>query len=317
MKHYYHKSTRFLLFTITLFLSNQHLFAQKFYGTTFQGGEYGVGAIISYDPKTNTLPDKVEYSFSTPNRGKRPRTELVEYNGLLYGTTLQGGSFGGGTLYSYNPVNGSHIILFDFNSETGYTPLTTSLTLYNGKLYGTTTNGGTENGGTIFSFDLLTNIYGKLFDFERTEPYSNEHIAGLTLYKDKLYGTTQHGGDNNDGLLFSIDPNSGIYQKLFDFEESISGSRPNATLTVYKDKLYGSTTIGGENESGILFSFEPNASDFQKLFDFNKETPLAALTVFNGKLYGSTKKNGLIIGGALFSFDPISDTFQTLFEFDF
>lgn len=307
-----------LLYCLFIILfTSEILYGQKFYGTTSQGGEYGVGAIISYDPKTNTLPDEAEYSFFTPNIGRRPRTELIEYNGLLYGTTLQGGFHGGGTIFSYNPVNGSHTTLFNFNSESGYTPSVNSLTLYNGKLYGTTTSGGTENGGTIFSFDLLSNIYGKLFDFERTVPYRNEHIAGLTLYKDKLYGTTQHGGDNNDGTLFSIEPESGIYQKLFDFEKSISGSRPNATLTVYKDKLYGSTTIGGENESGILFSFDPNTSDFQKLFDFNKETPSAALTVFNGKLYGSTNKNGVILGGALFAFDPMTNTFETLFEFDF
>jgi len=78
-------------------------------------------------------------------------------DGNFYGTTYAGGTGNQGTVFAITP-SGSLSTLYRFCSQTnctdGANPYAGLIQASNGKLYGTTKQGGTNNGGTVFSLQL-------------------------------------------------------------------------------------------------------------------------------------------------------------------
>jgi uncharacterized repeat protein (TIGR03803 family) len=227
--------------------------------------------------------------------------------------TSSGGTGGGGTIFSFNPVTNTLINRSSFSGSNGRRPQG-SLVKFNDKLYGMTTNGGTNNVGTIFSFNPDSINHTKLFDFNISN--GSFPFGGLVEFGGLLYGMTSSGGVNNDGIIFSFDPTTNTHVKLFDFNKNL-GFYPKGSLTIYSGKLYGMTVFGGKNNDGTIFSFEPSTNIFTKLFDFDRPTsgngPNGDLIVFGDKLYGLASSNGS--AGNIFSYDPATGTHLKLFDF--
>jgi uncharacterized repeat protein (TIGR03803 family) len=84
--------------------------------------------------------------------------------------------------------------------------------------------GGTWNDGVIFSYNLVTGKDSVLLNFNDTNGANPG--GSLVQAKDgKLYGMTQNGGSNTDGVIFSFDPVSGKDSVLVNFNGS-NGSGP-------------------------------------------------------------------------------------------
>ena len=113
-----------------------------FYGTT-QGGIDGSGTVFRFT--TNGVITSLTY-FNGDN-GFSPTGLTLGNDGNFYGTTLLGGTNGGpggqGTVFKVT-ATGELTSLFSFNGENGSQP--NALTLReDGKLYGTTYDGGSYN----------------------------------------------------------------------------------------------------------------------------------------------------------------------------
>jgi len=291
--------------------------------TSFGNGTYGV--IFSFDPSTSTY--KMLKGFDYTN-GAQPLGSLVQAtNGKLYGMTSVGGSKGYGVIFSYDPSTSAYTQLKDFDFVNGAFPSGNLVQASDGKLYGMTGRGGSYGNdygdygyGVIFSFDPLTSTYAKLFDFDFTDGASPN--GSLVLASDgKLYGMTEGGGSNGNGVIFSFDPSTSTHTKLKDFESSIDGAWPRGSLTQASDgKLYGMTPSGGTYGAGVIFSFDPSTSIYTKQADFNSTigaVPYGSLMqASNGKLYGMTQSGGINGAGVIFSFDPPSHTYIKLKNFD-
>jgi uncharacterized repeat protein (TIGR03803 family) len=106
------------------------------------------------------------YAFGTPlhtffsGYGLTPYGGLVEGDdGKLYGAAYHGGYYAG-TVYRLNRDGSGLALLHSFASPDSYTgtnvdgakPFATLLKGNDGKLYGVTSAGGTNNSGTLFSF---------------------------------------------------------------------------------------------------------------------------------------------------------------------
>ena len=287
-----------------------------FYSTGVNGGGNSNGTLFSFNLNTNALNKLV--NFSSVSTGSSPVAELsfLNSNGLFYGTTAFGGTNGGtignGTLFSFNPNTNALNKLVDFSSiSTGSSPRAgLSFLNSNGLFYGTTSGGGTNNNGTLFSFNPTTNALTKLVDFSSVSTGSNPQAA-LSLGRNGLfYGTTGNGGTNNNGTLFSFNPTTNALTKLVDFSSVSTGSNPYEALSLGSNGLfYGTTFQGGTNSNGTLFSFNLNTNALNKLVDFNLVStgsgPYAALSLgSNGLFYGTTLSGGTNGNGTLFSFDP-------------
>lgn len=121
-----------------------------FYGTSYYGGVDDDGTIFSFNPDTNAIT--LLASFNAAVDGETPYyASLVEgEDGLLYGTTYEGGSAGSGSLFSFDPDDNSINLIASFTGENGSNPVGGLVSVGEGTFYGTTYTGGDQGAGTIF-----------------------------------------------------------------------------------------------------------------------------------------------------------------------
>jgi uncharacterized repeat protein (TIGR03803 family) len=242
------------------------------YGTTSEGGtasctgSQGCGTVFALDPTTGT--ETFVHSFQGPD-GWRPYAGLIDVGGLLYGTTVEGGtgacSNGCGTLFSVNPATGAETVLYSFlgKSKDGRGPRG-GLINVNGTLYGTTQEGGSTGCGglgcgTVFSFNTTTSTETVLHTFPNSGTGGTYPSAGVISVNGTLYGTTVEGGtgacSGGCGTVFSLNPTSGMLRVLHSFQnDGTDGINPFAGLIDVRGTLYGTTEGGGAHEGGIVFA---------------------------------------------------------------
>jgi len=126
--------------------------AGNLYGTTSGGdlvcGLQGCGTVFKVDPSGH---ETVLHSFTNSPDGAGPYAGLVmDKAGNLYGTTLNGGACGYGTVFKLDP-SGHETVLHSFtNSPDGAGPYANLVRDKAGNLYGTTEEGGASGYGTVF-----------------------------------------------------------------------------------------------------------------------------------------------------------------------
>lgn len=156
-----------------------------------------------------------------------------------------------------------------------------------------------------------------VYSFGATSADGTGPQDGLVADKaGNLYGTTLLGGEFNKGTIFVVGTN-GLETVIHNFAGAPNdGENPNAALAIDKKGiLYGSTTIGGGANKGIIFQFDPTHGE-KVLYHFcslascaDGTTPVAPLTIGpNGELYGAAELGGLGTvtpnSGVAFRLDP-------------
>jgi uncharacterized repeat protein (TIGR03803 family) len=122
---------------------------------------------------------------------------------------------------------------------------------------------------------------------------------GGALVRDEagnLYGTTGHGGLNQEGVVYKIDP-TGTESVLFSFDGT-DGAGPFAGLVLDQaGNLYG-TAGKGPNDEGVIFRVSPSGEE-TVLFDFPPKLPIGPIQPIGGllmdkagNLYGATTLGG-------------------------
>lgn len=134
------------------------------YGATFSGGMTSDGTVFRIG--TNGSGYAILWSFTNSPDGADPDGDLVQgADGALYGTTRIGGSASAGTIFKIMPDGSGYTILHSFtNVPDGATPFAGLLQAADGRLYGTTSGGG-SSGGTIFTLDTNGGSYSVLHKF--------------------------------------------------------------------------------------------------------------------------------------------------------
>jgi uncharacterized repeat protein (TIGR03803 family) len=289
----------------------------KLYGMTSQGGSNGAGVIFSFDPASSTYT-KVK-DFDNTNGGYPYGSLMQASDGKLYGMTLQGGSSGYGVIFSFDPASSTYTKVKDFDNTNGRNPYGSLMQASDGKLYGMTSQGGSNGYGVIFSFDPASSTYTKVKDFDNTNG-RNPYGSLMQASDGKLYGMTYQGGSSSYGVIFSFDPASSTYTKVKDFDNTNGGYPYGSLMQASDGKLYGMTLQGGSSGYGVIFSFDPASSTYTKVKDFdntNGRNPYGSLMqASDGKLYGMTSQGGSNGAGVIFSFDPASSTYTKVKDFD-
>ena len=128
------------------------------YGTTVDGGAHNGGSIFK---TTREGVFTTLYSFCAQSEcadGRSPTGSLVQgTDGQFYGTTLYGGNYSAGSIFSINAA-GELTTLYSFCSKSGCAdgenPDAALIQAANGDFYGTTFNGGTFGLGTVFRLSV-------------------------------------------------------------------------------------------------------------------------------------------------------------------
>ena len=119
--------------------------AGNLYGATERCGSGGGGTVFELSPSGSGWTYNVLYSFVGPQWGGPVAALMMDASGNLYGTTVQQGAFGYGTVFKLTRNNGSwtYTDLHDFtNGDDGAYPISEVVMDASGNLYGTASQGG-------------------------------------------------------------------------------------------------------------------------------------------------------------------------------
>ena len=170
------------------------------YGTTINGGAQDAGTVFQLTPSgaLNLL-----YSFTGGSDGALPFAGLIaDAAGNLYGTTIDGGAGGQGTVFQLDP-SGTLTVLYSSNEGSPWAGLIADAA---GNLYGTTEGG--DGPGTVFQLTpsgTLTVLHSFTGGSDGGRPVADL----LADAAGNLYGTTALGGANTScpggcGTVFEL-----------------------------------------------------------------------------------------------------------------
>jgi uncharacterized repeat protein (TIGR03803 family) len=190
-----------------------------FYGTASRGGATGNGTIfrVRFDGTgfevVRTFPALTQASSTDPfinADGAAPLAGLTDgQDGRLYGVASAGGSKGLGSIFAYDPVGGVFAVLHDFDGNKGAQPSGELLRGQDGRLYGTTSSGGTNANGTATLFGTIFSIardgtgFTSLYSFDGTQGTSPSGRL-LQLNATTFVGITQSGGRCGQGTVYQL-----------------------------------------------------------------------------------------------------------------
>jgi uncharacterized repeat protein (TIGR03803 family) len=190
------------------------------YGTTYEGGQYGYGTVFKLMPPTNgkgAWTQTVLYSFCSQSGcddGSYPAAGLVrDAKGALYGTTYEGGTAsacgatGCGTVFKVTPpakgqTAWTETVLHSFSGgHDGAFPTSALIADEKGALYGTASEGGDYDFGTIFKLTPPATggtawTPSVLYTFTGLTDGSYPAAGLIADPKGALYGTAYEGGYN-------------------------------------------------------------------------------------------------------------------------
>ena len=226
----------------------------EMYGTTSAGGDSrGDGVIFQ---ATTGGTEKVDYTFTGQPDGSQPEAGLTNVSGTLYGTTSSGGTNNAGTIFSFSPAGGEHVVYSFGSMSDGTLPFGGFLNV-NGTLYGTTERGGTHGAGTVFSFTPSTGTEKVVYNFGKSSTDAATPSGDLVVLNGVLYGTTQFGGANSDGTIYSV-TKAGREAVLHSYPSMPGdGGDPRGGLVNVSGTLVGTTSAGGSASRGMAYTLVP------------------------------------------------------------
>ncbi len=209
------------------------------YGLTSKGGDNNSGVIFKYNSEIDEIVKLYDFSYLT---GAEPNGKLLHLeNGVFYGTTHFGGENDKGVLFKYSLSENEYEVIRNFSTENGANPTGNLLKASNGKVYGMTTNGGEYDKGVVFEFDIETNSYGKILDFNGgngSHPFENSLIEACNLptivsqpvNKDVIYG-------DSTSLIFITSDGDIIGFQWYRHNMPLEGATDD-TLVIYDASIF-------------------------------------------------------------------------------
>jgi len=329
--------------------------AGNLYGVTANSGEDrnsevcedGCGAVFELYRDNSQWVLITLYTFLGVADGFNPQGQLKFGPDGLYGTTLYGGFWGFGTVYSLTPLcktvcNGwlpwKHKVLYNFaggncNSVCDGRYPSTPVTLdHAGNLYGITEYGGFgSNGmgqGTIFELSPFSPSKSKWKESE-LHAFGVLHSDGTQpqggLLRDNagnLYGTTLVGGDNNLGTVYELERNGSTFTEvvLHSFNYSDGAYPLGGLIADAAGNLYGATYNG--SSGGTVFELSPSDNGWTFTVLYNSQpgqaSALEQLAIdAAGNLYGVANTGGKFNVGAIYKLTPTENgwVYTSLHEF--
>jgi uncharacterized repeat protein (TIGR03803 family) len=252
----------------------------------------------------------------------------VDGAGNLYGTTTNGGAYNeSGVAWELSPDGSggwTEQTLHSFgNGNDGQDPRSALTMDAAGNLFGTTSGGGANRGGTVFELSPAagggwteTVLYSFGLRGDGCYPYGRITIDAA----GNLYSTTQQVCDGSGyGTVFELSPSSGGYTEkiIHHFLNSASGENPMAPVVFDSlGNLYGTTEQGGQYGYGTIFKLSPDGTggwveSAVHVFTGNGDggLPLYGVVVGpDGNLYGTTPYGGKAANfsgyGVVFEYKP-------------
>ncbi len=207
-----------------------------------------------------------------------------------------------------------------------------------GRIYGTATEGGTNNKGVVYRVVRGGEGWSlsPIYSFGSQEHDGSTPLGRVTFGPDGLlYGTTDDGGAQGHGTVFSLRPPATACKTalcpwletiLYSFTGGDDGSGPGYGDLIFDQSgnIYGTTLGGGSSNHGAVFKLTRSGSDWTEsvLWSFTLGSdgggPFGGV-IFDtaGNLYGATSYGGPFDVGTLYELSPTQSGWSetTLYSF--
>lgn len=307
------------------------------YGTATYGGKFKAGTVFSLTPPQAGNPGgevwrfDLLYTFTGGADGANPYAGVaIGSNGVLYGTTQNGGTAGQGTVFALippKPATGAwtETVIHNFTGGNDGASPVAGLAIGRGDvLYGTTQYGGpntrcnaaTPGCGTVFSMTPPATAGGtwnetvilNFDDYDGAVPQ-----AGVTIGRHgELYGIATGFGANGS-IAFTLTPPRSAGSSWTDTVLANVGAASTSAAAVNRSGvIFGTTQFGGTSNQGVVFSLTPPASPGgtwtqTAIHNFGSDgsLPYAGVVIGRGGvLYGTTGFGGASGGGTVYALGP-------------
>ncbi len=296
------------------------------YGITSYGGSVGWGTVFALERTAGAgYRHRVLHSFAGGSKDGMNPSDLIMWDGNLYGTTGSGGSGscdgGCGTVFQLKPSGKAFVetILYDFQGgpADAASPHRLIVDRLDGTIYGTALSGGPCGCGAIFRLKRANGRYAEtiLYDFQGAPTDGNGPSSLVLGAHGVLTGTTYLGGPNwcqlsssggDCGVVFQLTPAVSRYVEsiLYNFRGawdgavSADGASPNRIIAGANGTFYGTTSVGGAGNAGTFFELQRSGTGYAEsvVHSFggtgDGKYPSGSLTFDGRNLYGTTGSGG-------------------------
>lgn len=221
------------------------------WGTAAAGGAMAYGKLFALN---TTLEDITTEIYFGPTNGRTPYGGLISDGaGRLWGTTAEGpGASQDGTIFQVDVESGTLTTVLSFNSTNGSKPCGSLFNDGSGHLWGTTTEGGRFDKGTVFKMNVASGELKTVVHFNSANG-SNPYAGLVSDGVGNLWGTTERGGKWDYGTVFKLNAASGILTTAEHFDGG-NGGHPVANLAEDgTGDFWGTTYYGGPLGGGTVF----------------------------------------------------------------
>ncbi len=284
------------------------------YGTAVVGGLYGCGVVFKLTPASpNHWQETVLYNFTCGADGKNPYGGVtLDSHGNIYGTTAAGGSGGActgdgcGTVYELTPM-GERVLYSFTGGDDGYGPGGSVVFDRDGRLYGSTPDGGAFSQGVVYELARSGGIWRQrvLHAFTGGADGGVGSLGSLLVDTGRdIYGVTESGGAHSAGTVFRLSPDEdGTFDltTLYAFKgQPDAGFAYGGLIGDGRGDLLGTTYYGGSSGAGAVFEVSPEPLHRWKervLYSFkggnDGSSPTSMLVLdSSGDLLGTTSAGG-------------------------
>jgi uncharacterized repeat protein (TIGR03803 family) len=241
------------------------------------------------------------------NKSHKPWCASLILAGLMLSLATIGHAAEFQTLYSFTGTGGD-----------GSDPYGKLVVDHSGVLYGTTTTGGTNNCGTVFSLTPPTATGGNwteqiLYSFSGSQGDCDPESGVILGHDGILYGTAANGNNINSpyGLVFALTPpkvlgNPWQETVLYSFEDNGDGAFPFGGLAIDKAGVLYGTTTGFLGSPSNVFSLTPphGLRKTWKLQSIYELSTNGYGTTYNGVIHGPNNQFYGATQQAVYSLSP-------------
>jgi uncharacterized repeat protein (TIGR03803 family) len=290
------------------------------YGVTRGSGSQDKGTI--YRINKDGTGFSVVHKFAGYLDGYSPCGALADDGDYLYGMTSHDEADNFGVIFRLKPDGSNFTTIHRFKGWhfDGAKPFG-SFILDDGKLYGFTARGGSNDCGVFFRLNRDGSDYAFMHRFigGRTD--------GATPYRTPIvdsnafYGTTFAGGLRSKGVIFRINKDGSEHKILHHFTgRGNEAGNPSGRLFLYRDMLYGMTFDGGTGDKGCIYSIRKDGTGFTIIYSFpitgyQGSRPHGSLALHRDTFYGLTRNGGHNDAGVIFRVNPDGKQFTVLHRF--
>jgi len=259
------------------------------YGATFGGGLLNEGVAYRLDPGSGIT---ILHDFGIPFRAAQSGDLMLASDGNFYGASEFGGEHDSGAVFRMDK-DGFVTVLWSLGKgRDPEMPLAGPIEATDGRLYGTSSEGGIYGvGGTVYSLLKDGTDRRVLHSFRGSDVEGSSPVDAVTQGADgPLYGVTSGGGDYfNGGTVFRLGLD-GAYEMLHSFGGDGDGISPHTPLLELRPGVFiGATRFGGKAGGGVVYQIHADGR-------------YKVLHQFGGDAHGAP--DGREPWGALWMIDP-------------